>query len=223
MRRPLVSVEWEKSFQLLAECTKVDSKLKLAIIQALFLCLSKSNGNLLSKIITLLYDTKQKSSAPSCTESLALILWVVNKTSTINNNNEIKPNIQRNLSLEIGTNRVRRECSIEAIKFMIENWYDIIKPNQELSKLMQNQLQTGKPSSSFRFKLPRVFRQRIDKTRRHTTSVTQKRQKLLVTSRTTMKNGDSIGCLTDCTDDDANEIRSVTSYVLSLTWIKNNQ
>ena len=222
MRRPLVSVEWEKAFQLLAECTKVDSNLKLAIIQALFLCLSKSNGNLLSKIITLLYDTKQKSSAPSCTESLALILWVITKTSTIKKN-EIKPNIQRNLSLEIGTNRVRRECSIETIKFMIENWYDIIKPNKELSKLMQNLLQTGKPSSSFRFKLPRLFRQRIDQTRRHTTSETQKRQKLLVTSRTTMKNGDSTGCLTDYTDDDASETRSVTSYVLSLTWIKNNQ
>ena len=92
---------------------------------------------------------------------------------------------------------------------MIENWPDIIKPNQELSILMRNQLPIGKQGSSFRFKLPRVFRQRIDQNRGHTSNDSTKRQKLRVTNRTTIHNGDSTGCLTDCTDDDASEIRSV--------------
>ena len=43
---------------------------------ALFLCLSRPNGKLFSKLMLLLNDTFFKSKTESCLESLATIVWV---------------------------------------------------------------------------------------------------------------------------------------------------
>ena len=58
----------------------------------------------------------------------------------------IEIEMQRN-----GTNRLRRELSIEAIKLLIEKWPEIIRPNRTLSLLIQNQLLVSKSRVSENF------------------------------------------------------------------------
>ena len=57
-----------------------------------------------------------------------------------------------------GTNRLRRECSIKTIKLMIEQWPNIVKPNPELSSMIQKRLLIGKATVSYRDNNTCVFK-----------------------------------------------------------------
>lgn len=235
LRTPLVCIEWEKTFQTLAEsdCSTAE---KTSILQALFLCLSRPNGKLFSKLMHLLNDTFFKSKTESCLESLATIVW---------------PHILREVSLEIeinrsSLNRIRRDLSISLLKFIIENWNQINCPNEQIVAIIRKRYLELKPSQTktrlFTTILPKKLRLRIDQSRSRNNTGQEVKSVPIRSSSTTigsanywsdktfyrqkirgaseqkanrensLRGGDSTGCLTDggTEDEDANN----SSYII---------
>ena len=96
------------------------------------------------------------------------------------------------------TSRLRRDCAIDVIKLMIEQWPAISAPHCGLVRLIDTRLITESNNQApFLLMLPKALRRRLQQSKR------QVRQKLRQADNVpTLRGADSTGCLTDGTTDD---------------------